>query len=206
LELKSCFIKKNAALLAQRKRTMVNYEIKNGIVLLAEPFMLDPNFRRAAVLLCEHSPEGSMGFIMNRPTDLRVDELIDGFPEFAAPVFEGGPVQMDTIHYVHNVGSILDESHQIMEGIYWGGDFDKLKFLIRSELVKPENIRFFMGYAGWDEGQLLDEMTIGSWVLAEMHHNYLFKSRPEVLWQQVMYNKGDAYSVIAYMPDAPNWN
>jgi len=78
--------------------------------------------------------------------------------------------------------------------------------MIGSGLVTPADIRFFMGYAGWDEGQLMDEMTIGSWVVAEMHPNYLFKSKPEVLWQQVMYNKGDAYSVIAFMPDAANWN
>ncbi len=185
---------------------MVNYEIKNGAVLLAEPFMLDPNFRRAAVLLCEHSAEGSLGFIMNRPTDTRIDQLIEDFPEFDSPVFWGGPVQTDTLHYIHSVGDLLEESLRIADGVYWGGDFEKLKFLIGSGLIEPENIRFFMGYSGWDEGQLLDEMASGSWVVADMHPNYIFKSRPEVLWQQVMYNKGDAYSVIATMPDTANWN
>lgn len=190
----------------QRKRAMVNYEIKNGIVLLAEPFMLDPNFRRAAVLLCEHSPEGSLGFIMNRPTDRRIDELIEDFPEFDSTTFWGGPVQTNTIHYLHNVGSLLEDSIKIADGVFWGGDFEKLKFLISSGLVTPTNIRFFMGYAGWDEGQLIDEMATGSWVPADMHPNYIFKSKPEMLWQQVMYNKGDAYSVIAFMPDTANWN
>lgn len=190
----------------QRKRAMVNYEIKDGIVLLAEPFMLDPNFRRAAVLLCEHSPEGSLGFIMNRPTDRRIDELIEDFPEFDSTTFWGGPVQTNTIHYLHNVGSLLEDSIKIADGVFWGGDFEKLKFLINSGLVMPSNIRFFMGYAGWDEGQLIDEMATGSWVPADMHPNYIFKSKPEMLWQQVMYNKGDAYSVIAFMPDTANWN
>lgn len=185
---------------------MVNYEIKNGIILLAEPFMLDPNFRRAAVLLCEHSPEGSLGFIMNRPTDRRIDELIEDFPEFNSNAFWGGPVQTDTIHYVHNVGNLLEDSIKIADGVFWGGDFDKLRFLVDSGLITPSNIRFFMGYAGWDEGQLMDEMATGSWVPADMHPNYVFKSKPEMLWQQVMYNKGDAYSVIAYMPDSANWN
>ncbi len=185
---------------------MVNYEIKNGVILLAEPFMLDPNFRRAAVLLCEHSPEGSLGFIMNRPTDTSIDQLIEDFPEFHSPVFWGGPVQTDTLHYIHNVGDLLDDSIRIADGVHWGGDFEKLKFLITSSLILPENIRFFMGYSGWDEGQLLDEMATGSWVPADMHPNYLFKSKPEMLWQQVMYNKGDAYSVIAFMPDTASWN
>ena len=78
---------------------MVRQEVASGKVLLAEPFMLDPNFKRSAVLLCEHSEEGSVGFIMNKPLNMRIDELIDGFPEFDSEVFFGGPVQTDTIHY-----------------------------------------------------------------------------------------------------------
>ncbi len=66
--------------------------IKSGTVLLAEPFMLDPNFKRTAVILCEHSEEGSVGFIMNRPMNTRIDALIEDFPEFAADVYFGGPV------------------------------------------------------------------------------------------------------------------
>jgi len=185
---------------------MVSNEIKNGKVLLAEPFMLDPNFKRSAVLLCEHNEEGSLGFIMNKPLNMQIDELIEDFPEFEAGVFFGGPVQTDTIHYVHNVGDLLEESVPVVDGVYWGGDFEKLKFLIDSQLILPHNIRFFVGYSGWSEGQLMDEMTYGSWVLADMDPNYLFKSRPKQLWRQVMYNKGDAYTVIAQMPEAPSWN
>lgn len=185
---------------------MVSDEIKNGKVLLAEPFMLDPNFKRSAVLLCEHNEEGSLGFIMNKPLNMQINELIEDFPEFEAEVFFGGPVQTDTIHYVHNVGDLLEESVLVIDGVYWGGDFEKLKFLIDSKLILPHNIRFFVGYSGWSEGQLMDEMTYGSWVLADMDANYLFKSKPKQLWRQVMYNKGDAYTVIAQMPEAPSWN
>lgn len=185
---------------------MVKYEIKNGIILLAEPFMLDPNFRRAAVLLCEHSPEGSVGFVINRPTEYRIDELLEDFPEFDSIVYQGGPVETNTIHYLHNVGDLLEDCAIVSDGVYWGGDFDKLKFLISSGLITPDNIRFYVGYSGWDEGQLSDEMATGSWVPADMHPNYVFKTNPDSLWQQVMHNKGDVYSVIATMPDTANWN
>ncbi|MEL6926102.1 MAG: YqgE/AlgH family protein, partial [Bacteroidota bacterium] len=110
-------------------------------------------------------------------------------------------VQTDTIHYIHNVGELLDDSKEVANGVYWGGDFEKLKFLVSSELVHPQNIRFFVGYSGWSEGQLIEEMGIGSWVLADMDSNYVFKSDHEELWQSVMNNKGDAYSIIAQMPD-----
>ncbi|HRJ17203.1 MAG TPA: YqgE/AlgH family protein, partial [Saprospiraceae bacterium] len=109
-------------------------------------------------------------------------------------------------HYLHNLGDLLEDCVKVTEGVYWGGDFDKLKFLINSGLVTPDNIRFFVGYSGWDEGQLMDEMATGSWVTADMHPNYVFKTQADELWQQVMHNKGDVYSVIATMPDTANWN
>lgn len=185
---------------------MVKRDIENGKILLAEPFMLDPNFKRAAVLLCEHGEDGSVGFIMNKPLNMRIDELIEDFPEFESEVLFGGPVQTDTIHYIHNKGELLEGSIKVVDGVFWGGDFEKLKFLIASHLIQPENIRFFVGYAGWSEGQLKDEMVYGSWVPAEMDANYLFKITPSDLWQKVMYNKGDTYTVIAQMPDGVSWN
>lgn len=185
---------------------MVSDEVNSGKVLLAEPFMLDPNFKRSAVLLCEHNDEGSIGFIMNKPMNVRVDRLIADFPDFESEVFFGGPVQKDTIHYIHNVGDLLEGSIKVVDGVYWGGDFEKLKFLISSKLIKEDNIRFFVGYSGWSQGQLIDEMNIGSWVLANMDANYLFKSKPKNLWRQVMYNKGDAYTVIAQLPESLSLN
>lgn len=185
---------------------MVGNQIAKGKILLAEPFMSDPNFKRTAVLLCEHDEEGSLGFVMNKPLGTRLDELIENFPSFDSDVHLGGPVQTDTVHYIHNVGDLLEGSLKIVDGVYWGGDFDKLKFLIQQQLILPHNIRFFVGYSGWSEGQLADEMLYGSWLIADMDSNYLFKSASEELWKQVMYNKGNTYTVIAHMPDAISWN
>ena len=185
---------------------MVREEVKSGKVLLAEPFMLDPNFKRSAVLLCEHSREGSIGFIMNKPLQMRIDELIEDFPEFNSEVFFGGPVQTDTVHFNHNIGDLLDDSVPISRGVYWGGDFEKLKFLISSDMISERNIRFFVGYSGWSEGQLADEMTYGSWIMANMDSNYLFKLQPKELWKKVMYDKGNAYTVISQIPELLSWN
>lgn len=121
-------------------------------------------------------------------------------------MYYGGPVQTDTLHYIHNVGDLLEESVRIADGVWWGGDFEKLKFLITSGLIEPHNIRFFVGYSGWSAGQLTEEMDYGSWVTAPMHANYLFKTQPGQLWSQVMYNKGDLYEIIADMPDIVSWN
>ena len=182
-------------------------KVSTGNILLAEPFMIDPNFKRSVVLLCDHTnKEGTVGFVLNKNLGLQINELILEFPEFNSEVYYGGPVQTDSIHYIHNKGDILDNSTKVVEGVWWGGDFEKLKFLIASNLIEPKNIRFFVGYSGWSPGQLDNEMTHGSWVISQMYANYLFKSKPEDLWQQVMKNKGDRYEVIADMPDGVNWN
>ena len=181
--------------------------VQIGQLLIAEPFMLDPNFRRAVVLLCEHSgDDGTIGFILNKPLKMKLNEIIEEFPEFEAEIYFGGPVATDTIHYLHNVGDLLDESVEIVKGVHWGGNFEKLKFLIESQLILPKNIKFFVGYSGWSTGQLTDELDYGSWVLGDMHPNYAFKSRSQLLWRQVLKNKGDSYSVISQIPDSLNLN
>lgn len=186
---------------------MAKQGVYSGKILLSEPFMGDSNFKRSAVLVCDHTDaEGAVGFILNKPIDMLIHDLVQDFPEFDSEVHFGGPVQTDTIHYIHNVGDLLEGSTKVIDGVYWGGDFEKLKFLILQELIQPENIRFFVGYSGWSAHQLEEEMHIGSWVLAESHPNYLFKSDPIELWQQIMAHKGDQYGVIAQMPDYVNWN
>ena len=180
--------------------------IKSGQVLLAEPFMLDSNFKRSAILLCEHNHEGSLGFILNKPLEMRVDELVVDFPEFDSEIYLGGPVQTDTLHYIHCRGDIVDDSVKVAEGVYWGGDFQKLKALIKHQLIQPSEIRFFVGYSGWSEGQLDGELTYGSWIVADMHANYAFNTAPKNLWKKILQNKGEIYSVIAQMPEYPSWN
>jgi putative transcriptional regulator len=181
-------------------------EIKTGKIIIAEPFMLDPHFRRAVVLLTTHEADGSVGFILNKMLDMRINEVLAEFPQFNAPLFYGGPVQTDSIHYLHNVGDLLEGSTRISAGVYWGGDWEQLKVLIENKLIEPKHIRFFVGYSGWGEGQLKDEFKEGSWIMGEMHANYLFNAQPHTLWRTVLQHKGDAFSIIADMPDDQHLN
>lgn len=181
-------------------------KIGPGTILLSQPFMTDPHFKRAAVLLCEHTEDGSLGFILNKPINMKVEQLLSEFPEFPAKVYYGGPVATDTLHYVHDRGDILDDSVEVAPGVFWGGHFDKLKFLIESKLILADNVRFFIGYSGWSAGQLKEEMGTGSWVTANVDPNYVFQSSTKTLWKKIMEDQGDSLSIIAQLPDdiSPN--
>lgn len=178
-----------------------------GQILISEPFMQDPNFKQAVVLLCDYEPDhGTVGFILNKPLDVKVGDLIQDFPEFDEDVFMGGPVGHDTIHYVHTRGDVLDDSVPVRDGLWWGGNFEQLKSLIESEVVIASDIKFFVGYSGWSPGQLNDELKMGSWVVDTMDNNYLINIPSDKLWKSTMTNKGSHLAIIAEIPDSLNLN
>ena len=95
-------------------------EISTGKLIIAEPFSLEPHFKRSVVLLCNHDAEGSFGYIINKMLDMKLNEVMADFPEFNAPLFYGGPVQTDSLHFLHNVGDLLVGSKRISSGVYIG--------------------------------------------------------------------------------------
>ncbi len=187
-------------------RKLNQEEVKKGILLLAEPFLMEDSFKRSVILIVEHDEEGSVGFMLNKPIGQHINDLIQDFPEFDAPVYYGGPVSNDSLHYIHDRGDILDGSIEISKGVYWSGDYDQLKFLINAGMIKPHNIRFFVGYSGWSSGQLMDEMQYGSWIPIDMDPNYTFQLGHEKLWTTILEHKGKVYSVIAQIPPDFSYN
>ncbi len=185
-----------------------NKLITPGNLLIAQPFMDDSHFMRAVIGICEHdNKEGSMGFILNKPINMKLNELlpdIESDEDFK--VYYGGPVTTNSLHYIHNVGDLLEDSIKIGRQLYWGGDFEKLKFLINSQLIKAHNIRFYIGYSGWSVGQLESELKLGTWIVSDWYANYTFKVKSSALWKEALINKGDKYSVIGQMPPPTNHN
>ncbi|MFM2394849.1 MAG: hypothetical protein RLZZ546_2832, partial [Bacteroidota bacterium] len=167
-------------------------DLKQGKLLIAEPFMQDSHFKKTVLALCDYSiKDGAVGFILNRPTNLKMDEVMNNFPDFDSIIYYGGPVANDTIHYIHRKGDLVEGSREIMPGLYWGGDFNKLKFLIKNDVIKPYDIRFYIGYSGWTPGQLEEEIDINSWVIGDLDINYPFLIKSHELWQKCLHHKGN---------------
>ncbi|MCX2480679.1 YqgE/AlgH family protein [Pedobacter sp. MC2016-15] len=178
-----------------------------GKLLISEPFLNDPNFARSVVLLTEHSETGTLGFVVNHPSLLMVDDLIADFGGKNFPVFYGGPVATDTIHFIHRCPDRITDGEEISKGIYWGGNFETLKTLIGQGEVSNEELKFFVGYSGWGEQQLQDEIEANTWIVSDQYDSdMLFSADEEQLWKDVIIHLGPKYAHISNFPQNPNLN
>ena len=179
---------------------------RTGSLLVAEPFMLDSNFKNTVVLLCEVSKKGAFGLVLNRPTGIMMHEAMDEFPSNEFMLYEGGPVEKDTVHFITTKGDLIEDSLEISPGIYWGGDFERLKVLIDTGQVGVNDVRFFLGYSGWEASQLDAEANEGSWIMSQADPEWLFVDEPKSMWRNVLNRLGGNYKFIANMPENPNLN
>ena len=177
-----------------------------GILLIADPFLKDPNFLRTVVFLCEHKEEGSFGFVLNRQYENTLDELIPELEEHKIPVFYGGPVQPDTIHFLHQYPDDIPGGIEVMKGVYWGGDFDKVVELLQSGTIDTGKIRFYIGYSGWSGGQLTEEMKEKTWLTVKAIRKLIFHKNYEEIWKDSLKQLGGDYEMMINFPIDPQLN
>tara|TARA_R110002049_G_scaffold100145_5_gene243997 strand:- start:983 stop:1579 length:597 start_codon:yes stop_codon:yes gene_type:complete len=193
----------------------LNYSIKKlnqlapekGRFLIAEPFMQDEHFKRSVIFLVEHNDDSTVGLVLNKTVGLKLNEVIRDFPKFDAEVYLGGPVQSEHLFYIHTKGELINGSIPVGNGVFWAGDFRSLRDLIELNLIQPNEIRFFLGYSGWDKGQLASELKGDSWLISESREDLLFGDvDPDDLWSTILKEKGDQYAMMANFPEDPNFN
>ncbi len=177
-----------------------------GILLIADPFLKDPNFLRTVVFLCDHKEEGSFGFVLNRQYENKLGELIPELEGNQLPVYYGGPVQMDTIHFLHQYPEEIPGGQEILKGIYWGGDFEAAVNMIRNEQTDANKIRFFIGYSGWGEGQLDSEMKEKTWLTVKATRKIIFHPDHDEIWKESLKHLGGDYEIMVNFPIDPQLN
>ncbi|MFN8241554.1 MAG: YqgE/AlgH family protein [Bacteroidales bacterium] len=177
-----------------------------GKILISEPFLPDTFFNRTIVFLTDHSPEGSVGFIINKRLELKVGDTMEGFDKWDDYLNMGGPVGPDTLHYIHTLGEHIPNSVHIDRNIFWGGDIDTIKLLVSLNRISANQIRFFLGYSGWSAGQLERELKENSWVIARMKPEVLMTSRTNDTWKKVLRSLNSKYRIWADFPESPEMN
>jgi putative transcriptional regulator len=179
---------------------------EKGRLLISEPFLPDPNFERTVVLLCEHNEEGSFGFVLNKPSILKVKEVLEDVLSIDSIVYVGGPVQQDTLHFIHR-NSTVDNAVEIAPNVYWGGDFETLVTKVDTSQIPGNDIRFFLGYSGWGPGQLDAELEQDSWIVCNfINEQLLFDTEPQVMWRKALESMGGRFSVYSNYPTDPRLN
>lgn len=177
-----------------------------GKILIANPFLKDPNFFRSVVLLCDYREEGSFGFIFNKLFTQTLDELIPDSTMKKLPVYFGGPVQLDTIHFIHGVPDLIEGGLQILPNIYWGGDFERTIELLNMGMIDTSQIKIFIGYSGWDKGQLDGELKEDSWIVSQATAKLIFDAQEKNIWSESLRSMGDGFASMANYPPDPSLN
>jgi putative transcriptional regulator len=179
---------------------------EKGKILISEPFLPDTFFNRSIVYLTEHTPEGSVGFILNKKLDIKVRDAISGFDTCDDSLNMGGPVAPDTLHYLHTAGDLIPKSVSVDGNIFWGGDIEIIKSLIAFGKLGISKIRFFLGYSGWTAGQLDRELKENSWVIARIRSDIVMSNRGNDTWKMVLRSLKNKYRIWADFPESPDMN
>ena len=182
-------------------------EPEKGRILISEPYLPDPNFQRTVVVLCEHNEEGTFGFVVNRPSNLQLSEVVEVDSSFHANVYVGGPVQQDTLHFLHLNGNEMEGASEVINGLHWGGNFEQLTSMIASNNINNNDFRFLIGYSGWGEGQLEKEIEENSWIVAPgLDGEELLHTPADGLWQLILKKMGGRYEMFSKYPPDPRLN
>lgn len=176
-----------------------------GKLLIASPALADPNFARSVVLIAEHSEDGAMGLVLNRPSEAEVDVAVGELGGIVAPgdlVYEGGPVQTSAVMVLAEFNDPASAAAVILGDVGFlpsHGDPGDLADGLR-------RTRVFAGHSGWGPGQLDAELDEGSWLLVPAKIDDVFAPDPDELWSEALQRKGGAYALLANIPEDPSVN
>ncbi len=178
-------------------------ESSRGQLLIAGPTLLDPNFFRTVVLVVEHSEEGALGLVLNRPSETTVAEAVPQLDELVDPadeLFVGGPVQPSSVIVLAQFEDPDDAALISFDNV------GVLRATVDEPVAGVRNGRAFVGHAGWGPGQLDGELERGDWILEPARLEDAFTANPQGLWSDVLTRKGGSYALVARMPADPSMN
>lgn len=178
-----------------------------GSILISEPFLQDAYFQRAVVLLVEHNTNGTMGFVLNKKTNLVINDFFSELEKLSdIPIYLGGPVSSNRLFFIHTLDELIPDSVKIADGLYFDGDFDILKqYIIDGNSVKGK-VKFFLGYSGWTKGQLGIEIKEDSWMVSQSANVNVMLADGESFWKDSLEVLGNQYKTWINFPKDPHLN
>ncbi len=185
--------------------------LEKGRVLISDPFINDDYFSKSVVLLCETNENGAFGLVLNHYINETLSDFINSFDNIDCSKFKisiGGPVDTDSIYYIHTRPDLIPNSIKVNESIYLGNgeEFNQIADLIKNNLINHNEIKFFLGYSGWTPGQLQAELLKNSWFVGNIAESTLMKYQEEDIWKRTLEKMSDKHRVISNFPINPLLN
>jgi putative transcriptional regulator len=182
-------------------------EPKSGHLLISDPFLDEDFFRRSVILLCDHSEEGTFGFVLNNYLEVDLHEVDPEFPDIQSRISVGGPVETESLFFIHGFGNDIEGSLPITDDLFYGGTYEQIKVFLDQDLANGSKIRFFLGYSGWEKQQLNDELKENSWIVADnISAQEILNTSNDHFWEFCLSKQGERYKTISKFPINPNNN
>ncbi len=180
-------------------------KVHEGSILISEPLGRDMFFKKSVVLIVEHNRNGTVGFVLNKPFFLPMKDIFSKLPDIPDNISLGGPVEPNTLHFIHTLGNKFGDSKKLQSNLHWGGDFEQMHMSIKSGLVDLRQIKFFVGYSGWAPGQLNEELKRSQWVISDLSTDKIINS-PRNLWDECIESLGQRFKPWLHVPEEPAMN
>ena len=181
--------------------------MNKGKILVSNFTLLnDLEFNKAVIIMVKDDYDGSIGFVLNKKTKYLLSDLNESCEGIKIPVYEGGPVMMDSLHFIHMKNRLLNDSIKITEDLYWGINFNNAVNLLKQKKIKKTEIKFFIGYSGWEKNQLKSEKEENSWLITSKFKNEDVLNTENEFWKSKLNEFGEYYKIWSNSPDNPNLN
>ena len=177
-----------------------------GKLLIANPLLNDGFFNRSVVYITQHADEGVVGFVLNFKTQFKLRDVRPQVQNGNLPIYEGGPVAKNQLFFLHTLGEKIPDALQVEDNLYLGGDFNELLHLIDHENVSENDVRFFVGYSGWEIDQLENEIEKGSWFVHETDSSNVLKINTNELWGYELEKQKKSYKIFSEIGFDPSMN
>ena len=183
--------------------------VEKGRVLISNPFHDDNYFHKAIILLCEKNQNGAFGLVLNNYIKPKLSDFVKEFYNVNCEKHKisiGGPVDNESIYYVHSRPDLIQNGVEISKNLFLGGEFESIIELIQKDEIATSEIKFFLGYSGWSEGQLESEMKKNSWFTANLSTKTIFTYSKKDIWKKTLEKMSEKHKIISNFPVKPEWN
>ena len=158
--------------------------ISAGKILISSPSLADPNFEKVVIFIAEHNKKGALGFVINKLFSRAFNELTAYKDASPLPLYDGGPIEKESLFFLHRRPDLIAGGTHVIDSIYLGGDFKQAVQHIKDNTLTKSELKLFIGYCGWDDGELEEEVAEGSWFIDSTTDETVFTPHVAMLWEQ----------------------